>query len=300
MTNKMKGCFMLVCAAFVWGVAFVAQSVGMDYIKPCTFNGIRTLLGFLTLLPVIYFIDKAKKKNGTYTEMPKRDLIKGSIVCGTFLALASTVQTYGLIYTMAGKAGFITAMYMIFVPITAVFFGKKIPKKVFLCVIAALVGMYFLCVKKGESGINRGDILVLISALLFTGHILSVDYYSPRTDGVKLSCFQFLVSGVLNCIVMLIFDKPDWNIVLSCWVTIVYAGVMSCGIGYTFQIIGQKYTEPTVASLIMSLESVFAALAGWAILKEALSLREIFGCLLTFAAIIVVQLPEKRRLKNNE
>ncbi len=292
MINKFKGNIMLIIAALIWGFAFVAQSIGVDKISPCTFNGIRILVGCITLLPVIYFLDKAKKRNGTYKKQDKAVLIKGGIVCGIFLAFASTLQTYGLMYTMAGKAGFITAMYMIFVPLVSVFIGKKIQPKTVICVLIAMLGMYFLCVKKGESGINRGDVLVFISALLFTGHILSVDYFSPKTDGVKLSCAQFFVAGLLNCIVMLVFDKPDWGLVLSCWLPILYAGAMSCGIAYTFQIIGQKYTEPTVASLLMSLESVFSALAGWVILNEVLAPRELLGCILAFVAIILVQLPD--------
>ncbi len=301
MIKRYKGNIMLIAAAMIWGFAFVAQSIGVDKIAPCTFNGIRILVGCISLLPVIYFWDKSKKKNGTYKKYDKKPLIKGSIICGIFLAFATTLQTYGLMYTMAGKAGFITAMYMIFVPLVSVFMGKKISKKTAICVILAMLGMYFLCVKDGGGSINLGDVLVLISAILFTGHILAVDYFTPKCDGVKLSCAQFFVAGLLNIIVMIFFDKPDWELVLSCWLPILYAGAMSCGIAYTFQIVGQKYTEPTVASLLMSLESVFSALAGWVILGEILSSAEIFGCVLAFVAIIIVQLPENvcfKKIKN--
>lgn len=301
MLKRMKGNIMLIIAALIWGFAFVAQSIGVDKIAPCTFNGLRIMVGCVSLLPVIYFSDKAKKKNGTYIKTDRKVLILGGVVCGVFLALASTLQTYGLMYTMAGKAGFITALYMIFVPLVSVFMGKKIHIKTIVSVVVALLGMYFLCVKDGENGINKGDIMVLICAVLFTGHIMAIDYFSPKCDGVKLSCMQFLVAGVLNCIVMFAIDKPDWSLVLSCWLPILYAGAMSCGIAYTLQIIGQKYTEPTVASLLMSLESVFAALAGWLVLNEMLSPKEVVGCLLAFIAIILVQLPDGlcfKKIKN--
>ena len=301
MLKSIKGNIMLIIAALIWGFAFVAQSIGVDKIAPCTFNGLRIMVGCVSLLPVIYFSDRAKKKKGTYHKTDLRVLILGGVVCGVFLALASTLQTYGLIYTMAGKAGFITAMYMIFVPVVSVFMGKKINIKTVICVVLAMLGMYFLCVKDGIGNINKGDIMVLICAVLFTGHIMAIDYFSPKCDGVKLSCMQFFVAGVLNCIVMLAIDKPDWNLVLSCWLPILYAGAMSCGIAYTLQIIGQKHTEPTIASLLMSLESVFATLAGWLILNEVLSAKEAIGCVLAFTAIILVQLPDGlcfKKIKN--
>lgn len=297
MSRRLQGTLILALAALVWGISFVSQSESMNFIEPNTFNGIRTLLGCISLLPVIYVLDLQKKKKGTYKPMSKnnkRDLIFGGIACGIFLCMASTVQTYGLKYTTAGKSGFITALYMVFVPIVSVFLGKKIRPNVLVSILIALVGMYFLCIKKGSFEINQGDILTLICSVVFTFHILVIDHFSARVDGVKLSCMQFLVGGTLNTILMFLIEDPQLDLILKCTIPILYSGLMSCGVAYTFQIIGQKYAEPTVASLVMSLESVFAALAGWLILSEAMNMREILGCAMMFGAIVLVQLPEKQ------
>lgn len=296
MNKRLQGTLILALAALVWGISFVSQSASMEHIEPNTFNGIRTLLGCVSLLPVIFVINMSKKKNGTYTPMTKSDkknLIVGGIACGIFLCIASTIQTYGLKYTTSGKSGFITALYMIFVPVVSVFLGKKIRPVVGISILIALVGMYFLCIKQGNMEINKGDILTLICSFVFTFHILTIDRFSAKVDGVYLSCMQFLVGGTLNTIAMFIFENPQIDLILKCTVPILYSGLMSCGVAYTFQIIGQKYAEPTVASLVMSLESVFAALAGWVLLKEGMDGREIMGCILMFTAITLVQLPEK-------
>ena len=297
MNKRLQGTLILALAALVWGISFVSQSESMNYIEPNTFNGIRTLLGCISLLPVILVLDMQKKKKDTYTPMSKTqktDLIKGGIACGIFLCIASTIQTYGLKYTTAGKSGFITALYMIFVPIVSVFLGKKIRPAVVISILIALVGMYFLCIKKGSFEINKGDELTLICSIVFTFHILTIDHFSAKVDGVRLSCMQFLVGGTINTIIMFLFENPQLDLILKCTIPILYSGLMSCGVAYTFQIIGQKYAEPTVASLVMSLESVFAAIAGWILLSEAMDIREITGCALMFAAIVLVQLPEKQ------
>ena len=297
MNKRLQGTLILALATLVWGISFVSQSESMNYIEPNTFNGIRTLLGCISLLPVILVLDMQKKKKDTYTPMSKTqktDLIKGGIACGIFLCIASTIQTYGLKYTTAGKSGFITALYMIFVPIVSVFLGKKIRPAVVISILIALVGMYFLCIKKGSFEINKGDVLTLICSIVFTFHILTIDHFSAKVDGVRLSCMQFLVGGTINTIIMFLFENPQLDLILKCTIPILYSGLMSCGVAYTFQIIGQKYAEPTVASLVMSLESVFAAIAGWILLSEAMDIREITGCALMFAAIVLVQLPEKQ------
>ena len=299
MNKRLQGTLILMITAIVWGISFVSQSVSMDHIEPNTFNGIRTLLGCVSLLPVIFALDMSKKKKGEFVPGNKKTLITGGIVCGILLCAASTVQTYGLQYTTAGKSGFITAMYMIMVPIISIFLGKKIRPVVAISVVIAMVGMYFLCIKKGSFDINRGDVYTFVCAIIFAFHIMAIDYFSPKVDGVKLSCMQFLVSGGINTVLMLLIEEPVWSDIVICAVPILYSGLMSCGVAYTLQIIGQKYAEPTVASIVMSLESVFAALAGWAILGEAMSGREMFGCVLAFAAIIMVQLPDKGLSKNN-
>lgn len=296
MNKRLQGTLILALAALVWGISFVSQSESMNFIEPNTFNGIRTLLGCISLLPVIYVIDMQKKKKGTFVPMTatqKKDLLLGGILCGIFLCAASTIQTYGLKYTTAGKSGFITALYMIFVPIASVFLGKKIRPTVVVSILIALVGMYFLCIKKGSFQINKGDIYTLICSVIFTFHILVIDHFSAKVDGVRLSCMQFLMGGTLNTILMFLIESPQLSLILKCTAPILYSGIMSCGVAYTFQIIGQKHAEPTVASLVMSLESVFAALAGWLLLSEAMNIREIVGCIMMFGAIVLVQLPEK-------
>ena len=296
MNKRLQGTLILMLTAIVWGISFVSQSVSMDHIEPNTFCGIRTLLGCVSLLPVIAVLDMSKKKKGDFVPSNKKDLITGGVICGILLCLAATIQTYGLKYTTAGKGGFITSMYMIIVPIISIFMGKKIRPIVVLSVIVAMLGMYFLCIKKGSFVIAVGDIYIFICAIIFAFHIMAIDHFSPKVDGVKLSCMQFLVCGIINIILMFIMEKPVLADILVCTVPILYAGIMSCGVAYTLQIIGQKYAEPTVASIVMSLESVFAALAGWAILSEAMTGREVFGCVLAFVAIILIQLPDRKKV----
>ncbi len=289
--TKLKGNLILLITAVVWGISFVSQRSGMSYIKAFTFNGIRTMLGALVLIPVIIITDR-KKAPGEIKTKNKKTLLKAGVLCGVLLGAAGTIQTYGMVYTSAGKAGFITALYLIIVPILGIFMKKKIRPLVWGCVALATVGMYFLCVN-GSIDINKGDLIVLCCSFIFALHILAVDKYAPEVEGVKLAFLQFFVAGLLNIILMFIFDNPDFSAVWQCRTEILYSGIMSCGLAYTLQIIGQKYTDPTSASLIMSMESVFSALAGWVILNEKLKTNEIFGCVLVFAAIILVQLPEK-------
>lgn len=217
-------------------------------------------------------------------------------MCGICLFVASSLQQIGIQYTTAGKAGFITAFYIIFVPVLGIFLHKKAGWKVWLAVVLALVGLYFLCIKEGFS-IGRGDIFVFACALVFSIHILVIDYFSPKVDGVKMSCIQFFVCGLLSVPCMFLWENPDIHAIMMAKLPILYAGVLSCAVGYTFQIIGQTGMNPTIASLLMSLESTFSVLAGWVILHETLSSREALGCVLMFAAIILAQLPEKKEEK---
>ncbi len=297
---------LLVLTAFIWGCAFVAQSVGMDYVGPFTFNAARSILGGIALLPVIYVMNRGKKrkdalpdenmvKHAAEKKQERKTLLLGGICCGAALAVASSLQQIGIMYTSAGKAGFITALYILIVPIIGIFLGKRAGKKVWIGVALAVVGMYFLCINGGFS-IARGDFYVILCAVGFSVHILVIDHFSPKVDGVCMSCIQFFVSGILCGIPALIFEQPQIGGVLSAWMPILYAGVLSSGVGYTLQIVAQKKTDPTVASLLMSLESVFSVLAGWVILGERLSGREMFGCVLVFAAVILAQLPERRKV----
>lgn len=289
-----KNAWMLLLTAFIWGTAFVAQSVGMDYLEPFTFNGVRCLIGAVALLPCIWFFNRGKEKeNKVNAENAKRDLIKGGIACGILLFAASSLQQIGLVYTAAGKAGFITAFYIVLVPVFGIFLHKKIGWKVWTAVAIALVGLYFLCITEAFT-IGVGDIYVFLCALIFSIHILVVDHYAPKVDGVKLSCIQFLVAGIISIPFMLILESPKMGKMLTSWFPLVYAGVFSCGIAYTLQILGQKNVNPAVASLILSLESCFSVLSGWVILGERLSARETIGCIMMFAAIILAQLPDKK------
>ncbi|NLW17418.1 MAG: DMT family transporter [Firmicutes bacterium] len=299
MKSKLRGELMLLLAALIWGASFVAQRTGMEYVGPFTFNGIRSLLGSLALVPVILVMNRQQKRSSsvdpTQNEAEKRNLLIGGGLCGLVLFVASSLQQYGMVYTTAGKAGFITALYIVLVPLCGLFLGKKIRPLLWLCVALATVGLYLLSVQEGLA-INKGDLLVLASAFGFTVHILVIDHFSPKTDGVKMSCLQFLVCGLLSLPFMLIFETIDWANIAACWLPIAYAGILSCGVAYTLQIIAQKRTEPTIASLLLSLESAFALLAGMLILQEQISLREAIGCLIMFAAIMLAQLPEKRGL----
>lgn len=289
-----KNACMLLLTAFIWGTAFVAQSVGMDYLEPFTFNGVRCLIGAIALLPCIWFFNRGKEKeNKINDENAKRDLIKGGIACGILLFAASSLQQIGLVYTAAGKAGFITAFYIVLVPVFGIFLHKKIGWKVWTAVAIALAGLYFLCITESFT-IEVGDIYVLLCALIFSVHILVVDHYAPKVDGVKLSCIQFLVAGIVSIPFMLILESPKMGNMMTSWFPLIYAGVFSCGIAYTLQILGQKNVNPAVASLILSLESCFSVLSGWVILGERLSARETIGCIMMFAAIILAQIPDKK------
>ena len=288
---RRKNACMLFLTAFIWGTAFVAQSVGMDYLGPFGFNGIRSLIGGVALLPCIYILGKINKRTAG-EEGSTKTLIAGGLCCGLALFAASSMQQIGIQYTTAGKAGFVTAFYIVLVPVLGMFLGKKTGWKVWLAVAMALAGLYFLCITESFS-VGRGDIYVFIGSLLFAVHILIIDYFAPRTDGVKMSCIQFFVAGILSMFPMAAFETTTVEGALRSWGPLLYAGVLSCGVAYTLQIIGQKNMNPTVASLILSLESCISVLAGWVILGERLSVREGLGCVLMFVAIILAQLPEK-------
>ena len=263
-----RNSLLLLLTATIWGVAFVAQSVSMDYIGGFTFNAVRNLIGALTLLPVIKVLDKTRseaEKKCESSAFGRKTLLIGGICCGIMLCLAGNFQQFGIKYTTVGKAGFIT-----------------------------LCGLYLLCLTPGEGlAVGKGELLLIICAVLFSGHILVIDHFSPLVDGIKMYCIQFLVCGILSGVPALLFEQPNLSGILAAWLPILYAGVMSSGVAYTLQIVGQKNMNPTVASLILSLESCISVLAGWIILGQHLSSREIFGCVLMFGAIILAQLPQK-------
>lgn len=292
-TNTMKSSFLLFLTACIWGVAFVAQSVGMDYVGPFTFNSIRFLMGGTVLLPVIFLRNRsAVRATDDAAARKQRRLVTlaGGVCCGLALCSASLFQQFGIQYTTVGKAGFITALYIIIVPIMGLLFRRRVRTVVWLGAMLAAAGLYLLCMKESFS-LNRGDMLVFVCAVLFAIHILVIDHFSPKADGVHLSCIQFYISGLICGVGAFAFEAPSWQAIVMGWKPILYAGILSCGVAYTLQIIGQKDMDPTVASLILSLESVISVLAGWVMLGQSLNAKEIFGCILVFAAIVFVQLP---------
>ena len=292
MKQQIKSSLILLLTATIWGVAFVAQSVGMEYIGPFTFNAIRCVLGGLVLMPVILVLKKKKEIGAENQEKEdKKTLWAGGIACGVILCIASNLQQFGIMEASVGKSGFFTALYIVMIPVIGIFIGKRPGIKLWFCVALAVVGMYLLCMKDGSFTIERADIMLLLCALAFSFHILVVDYFSPKVDGVKMSCIQFFVCGVLSAVGMLFTETPDISNIQAAWLPLLYAGLLSCGVGYTLQIVGQKGINPVIASLIMSLESVISALAGWVILGQVLSPKEILGCVLMFVAIIITQIP---------
>lgn len=300
---KTKNALILFLAAFIWGTAFVAQSMGMDYLGPFAFNGIRSFIGCVTLLPCIAILNKMNRKPGSVETAGKKEraegrktLLLGGICCGLCLFAASSLQQIGIQYTTVGKAGFITAFYIVLVPVLGIFLKNKVGWKVWLAVVLALAGLYFLCITDGFS-IGKGDIYVFLCALIFSLHILVIDYFAPKTDGVKMSCIQFLVVGILSVPFMFGLETTTLDAVIKSAAPILYAGVMSSGVAYTLQIIGQKNMNPAIASLILSLESSISVLAGWVLLGQHLSAREGMGCIMMFAAIILAQIPDKKQRK---
>lgn len=313
-THKLRNTFFLFLTAMIWGAAFVAQSVSMDYIGPFTFICLRSVIGGLFLIPVIIVLDGIRKKSQNEsadvvnsenilhieTEEKQRlswknkQLIEGGIVCGIFLFFANCFQQTGIQYTTVGKAGFITTFYIIIVPLIGLFFKKYCGILTWIDVVVALAGLYFLCITQ-KLTIQRGDALILCCSVLYAGQILAIDHYNPFVDGVKMSCIQFLTGGILGAVFMLLFENPSIAMILSAAGPILYTGIMSTGVGYTLQIVGQKGLNPTVAALILSLESVFSALSGYLFLHQVLTTRELIGCALMFIAIVLAQLPDIRR-----
>lgn len=291
MKINFKNSIMLFLAAVIWGCAFVAQSVGMDYMGPYTFNGFRSILGTIVLIPVVILMNKFKSPEKKALEDKKTTII-GGICCGLALCLATNLQQIGMQYTSPGKAGFITALYIVLVPVASIFLHKKAGIKVWISVAIAVVGLYFLCMTDSIS-LSKGDFFVFLCALTFTGHILIVDHFVSKVDGVLMSCIQFLVTGVITTILAFICETPTIGQVQGALVPLLYAGIMSCGAAYTLQILGQKDMNPTVASLILSLESVTSVVAAFIILGQKMSGRELVGCILMFTAIILAQLPDK-------
>lgn len=295
MKQELKYLPMLALTALIWGVAFVAQSVGNEYVGPFTFNCVRSLLGGVVLLPLIPLLGRLSgNRREETTPADRKNLWLGGVLCGVILGLASSLQQWALEYASVGKVGFITALYIVIVPLLGIFFHRRPGAQVWLAVAVALGGLYLLC-WNGSAAIGPGEMLLFGCSGLFSLHILVIDHFSPLVDGVKLSCVQFFVAGAFCAVPALLFEQPTLSGVLGAWGPILYAGVLSCGVAYTLQVVAQRHVEPTLASLTLSLESVFSVLAGWLLLHQTLTARELGGCALMFCAIVLAQLPSRKK-----
>ena len=298
MSKKMRANFLLLITAMIWGLSFVSQVEGMKTVDPITFQGIRLMLAAAVLVPVVMVTSKKSPDRQLPVEERKKKnkgTIIGGMCCGCALFAACLLQQYGCQYTTAGKAAFITTLYVVVVPILSLFLRKKVRPIMWLCVILGVSGLYLLAMPNGFESIKIGDIYVMLCAVAYGVHILCCDHFVAKYDGVKISFVQFLFAGIIGCIAMFIFETPDWEAIKSCAVNILYVGCISGGVGYTLQIVAQKNAEPTMASLLMSLESVFGVLFGTLILSEVMTGREILGCIVIFAAVIISNLPERKK-----
>ncbi len=289
MKNGIKNTGMLLLTAIIWGFAFVAQSAGMEYVGPFTFSAVRCLIGGAVLIPVAIVWSRGEERKFS------KDLLAGGVLCGIALAAAMNVQQLGIMTTSVGKAGFLTALYIVIVPVIGIFFHRKCAYTVWIGVVCSLIGLYLLCMTDGQLQMAKGDWLLIASAVLFSVHILLIDHFSPKVNGVQLSCVQFLVAGAISSVAMFAAETPTAAGLWEARWPVLYAGVLSSGIGYTLQILGQKNYNPTIAVLILSLESCFSVVGGFLILREELSERELLGCVLMFAAIVLAQLPKRQK-----
>ena len=290
MKKQLSGVIALSGATVIWGSAFIAQSVGMDKIGPFTFQAVRCFLAVVFLFPASALFSRGKP---FWKSWANPALWRSGVICGLALFAASSLQQIGLVYTDAGKAGFLTAMYIVFVPFLGLFLGQRPGRNALLSLIPAIVGLYLLSCTS-VSGINKGDVLLLLCAVAFSVQILLIDRHCAGLDGLKLNCIQALVAAVLSVPWALLTETVDASRIASCWLPLGYAGVLSMGVAYTLQIVGQKRVAPSAAALLMSLESVFAALLGWLLLHETMTRAEELGCVLVFAAVVISQLPEKK------
>lgn len=293
MNRNLKGSIILIFTAFIWGMAFSAQSAATDHIGPFTFVFARFLVSSIVLFAV-YPLLRGKPDPNAPKYSSKRYLILGSVLGGILFA-ACALQQAGIAYTTAAKSGFITALYIVIIPIIGLFTGKKIGRQVWIGVVISLIGMCLLCLKDDLS-VNIGDVITLGCALVFSFHIITIDKYAGSMNSVLLSAIQFAACALCALPFMLLAETPDFSNILACSTSILYAGVCSGAMGYTLQMVGQKYAEPTLASLLMCLEAVFAAIGGWILLGESLAIREMIGCLLMLGASMIAQLPEKKKI----
>ena len=288
MKKKLRGSILLLLTTTIWGFGFIAQSVGMDSIGPFTFQAIRCALAVIFLFLCSFVMEHDPK--ASFAKWKNPALWKAGLICGVALFVASSLQQIGLVYTDAGKAGFLTAMYIVWVPVLGALKGERLPKTILISVVLAVIGLYLLsCV--GTSGINKGDLYLMGCAIAFSVQIRCIDRFAGNLDGLRVTCLEALVTTVLSIPFMLLTETVDPSVILACWKPLCFSGILSMGVAYTLQVVGQQSLEPTTASLIMSMESVFAALGGWWLLNERMAPWEIGGCVLVFIAVVLSQLP---------
>ncbi len=296
MNKNLRGALILLLAAIIWGFAFVAQSVGMENVGAFTFQASRMLLASLVLLPTALISGKIREKaTGKKEPFLDKKTLLASMACGLFLFGAASLQQIGIAYTTVGHASFLTALYLLIVPLLGIFTGKKVGARIWFCIVLALAGLYLLCMTGEGLSMSFGDVLATLCAFVFALHIITVDKLTGALDGVKVSFVQMTFAGLISLVCALIFEEPRIADIAAAWLPIAYAGVLSCGVAYTLQIVGQKYAEPTVASIVMSLESVFGALGGALLLLQIPSPYELAGCVLMFAATVISQLPARKK-----
>ena len=294
MSKKLRANLLLLLTAMIWGASFVSQVSGMDYVGPITFQGIRLMFAAAVLIPVVIIMNKGKGPLfAPEKKEENKNVLIGGVCCGIALFTACILQQFGCVFTTAGKAAFITTLYVVVVPIFSLFLRKRVRPIMWVCVILGVIGLYLLAMPDGFGSVSKGDFFVMLCAVAFAVHIMVCDHFVAKNDGVKLSCIQFLTAGILGCIMMFIFETPNLEDIMDCAIPILYAGCLSGGVGYTLQIVAQRDAEPTVASLLMSLESVFGVLFGALLLHEVMSGREVIGCCTIFAAVIISNLPER-------
>lgn len=307
MRSTTKGNLLLLTAAIIWGCSLVAQKAGLEHLGPFWFTALRCLLGGLVMIPVVFFMEKKKLQDSgaadkavdSQQKYEKKQTVKAALCCGTLVGILIMFQQFGLPYTTVGKAGFITALYILITPIIGIFLGKKSTKALWTGVVIGLAGMYMLCLYEGLQAITLGDVMMLGSAFFCSVHLHTIDHFVKKVDPVKLTCSQFIVAGIICMIPAVIFETISWEALIDCVLPLMYASVFSCAVGYTLQTVGQKSTSPNMACLLLSLETVFALFAGWIFFGEVLSGHEYIGCMLMFAAIMISQLPEKKNGDKN-
>lgn len=293
--NELKGVFFLVGAAFIWGIALVAQKAGTESLGPFSFIAIRTLMGSITMVPIFLFFDRKKTEAQRAEEHNPKLLVGGAFLCAIAVTFFMTCQQMGIAYTSVGKGGFVTALYIMIVPILGIFLKRKVAPKIWLCVFVAMAGFYLLCMSEGMSAINKGDMLNLLGAFGCSVHMYMLDYIVSKIDAIKFTSLQFFFVSMFCTVFALLFEQPTWENVMACIVPLLYAGCISCGLGYLFQTLGQKYLEPAKASLALSSETIFTMLAGMVFFHEILTGKEYLGCALIFFAIIYSQIEPKKK-----